>query len=76
MEMFHIYVSLCALSYPGSQLRKLQSPAHAGSSLADFSTLKMEVMHSYETSVHTRTQKTALFKFPSCFLVLCKDLLL
>jgi hypothetical protein len=33
----------------------LQPPAHAGSSLADFSTLKMEVIRSSETSVHTRT---------------------
>jgi hypothetical protein len=29
-------------------------PAHAGSSLTDFSTLKMEAIRSYETSVHTR----------------------
>jgi hypothetical protein len=29
-------------------------PAHAGSSLADFSTPKMEAIHSSETSVHTR----------------------
>jgi hypothetical protein len=32
-----------------------EPPAHAGSSLADFSTLKMEMIHSSETSVHTRT---------------------
>jgi hypothetical protein len=31
-----------------------QPPAHAGSSLADFCTLKMEVIRSSETSVHTR----------------------
>jgi predicted nucleic acid-binding Zn ribbon protein len=33
----------------------LQSPAHAGSSLADSSTLKMEMIRSSETSVHTRS---------------------
>jgi hypothetical protein len=32
----------------------LQPPAHAGSSLADFSTLKMKAIRSSETSVHTR----------------------
>jgi hypothetical protein len=34
---------------------QLQPPAQAGSSLADFSTLKMEAIHSSETSVHTRS---------------------
>jgi hypothetical protein len=43
-----------------------QPPAHAGSSLADFSTLKMEAIRSFEKSVHTRstqrhTQKTTFF---------------
>jgi hypothetical protein len=33
----------------------LQPPAYAGSSLADFSTLKMEIIRSSETSVHTRS---------------------
>jgi hypothetical protein len=33
----------------------LQSPVHAGSSLADFSALKMEAIRSSETSVHTRS---------------------
>jgi hypothetical protein len=32
---------------------KLQVPAHAGSSLADFSTLKMEAIRSPETSVQS-----------------------
>jgi hypothetical protein len=32
----------------------LQPPAHAGSSLADFSTLKKEAIRSSETSVYTR----------------------
>jgi hypothetical protein len=37
--------------------RNLQPPAHAGSSLADFSTMKMEAISSSETSVHaTSTQ--------------------
>jgi hypothetical protein len=34
----------------------MQPPAHAGSSLADFSTLKMEAILSSETSVHTRSR--------------------
>jgi hypothetical protein len=33
----------------------LQPPAHAGFSLEDFSTLKMERIRSSETSVHTRS---------------------
>jgi hypothetical protein len=33
------------------------TPAHADSSLSDFSTLKMEVILSYETSFHTRTTR-------------------
>jgi hypothetical protein len=32
-------------------------PAHAGSSLADFSTLKMEAIRSSETSVHTKSSR-------------------
>jgi hypothetical protein len=35
-------------------LCNLQPPAHTGSSLADFSTLKMEAIRSSETSVKTR----------------------
>jgi hypothetical protein len=34
--------------------RNLQPPPHAGSFVVDFSTLKMEAIHSSETSVHTR----------------------
>jgi hypothetical protein len=46
--------------------RRLKPPAHAGSSLADFSTLKMEAIRSSETLVHTsytrcHIQKTAFF---------------
>jgi hypothetical protein len=33
----------------------LQPPAHASSSLVDFSTLKMEAIRSSETSVHARS---------------------
>jgi hypothetical protein len=35
----------------------LQAPAHAGSSLADFCTLKMEAIRSSETSVYTRSTR-------------------
>jgi hypothetical protein len=35
----------------------LQPLAHAGFSLADFSTLKIEVIRSSETSVHTRSTR-------------------
>jgi hypothetical protein len=35
----------------------VQPPAHAGSSLADFSTLKMEAIRSSETSVDTRSTR-------------------
>jgi hypothetical protein len=36
---------------------RVELPAHAGSSLADFSTLKMEAIRSSETSVHTRSTR-------------------
>jgi hypothetical protein len=44
----------------------LQPPAHAGSSLTDFSTLKMDTIRFSETSAHIRdtappSQKTAFF---------------
>jgi hypothetical protein len=35
----------------------LLSPAHSGSSLADFSTLKMGAIFSSETSIHTRSTR-------------------
>jgi hypothetical protein len=41
----------------GTSVNKLQPPAHAGSSLAGFSTLKMEAICSSETSVHTRSTR-------------------
>jgi hypothetical protein len=37
--------------------RWLQSPAHPGSSLADFSTLKMEAIRSSESSVQPRSTR-------------------
>jgi hypothetical protein len=39
------------------QGRSLQPPAHAGSSLVNVSTLKMEAIRSSETSVHTGTTR-------------------
>jgi hypothetical protein len=39
----------------GGSYRLLQLPAHAGSSLADFSTLKMEAIRSSKTSVQSAT---------------------
>jgi hypothetical protein len=36
----------------GQEVGSLQPPAQAGSSLADFSTLKMEAIRSSKTSVH------------------------
>jgi hypothetical protein len=36
---------------------RLQPPVHASSSLADFSTLKMEAIGSSESSVHTRSTR-------------------
>jgi hypothetical protein len=35
----------------------LQSSAHAGSLLADFSTLKMQAIRSSETSVYTKSTR-------------------
>jgi hypothetical protein len=35
----------------------MQPPAHAGSSLEDFSTLKMEAIRSSKMSVHTRSAR-------------------
>jgi hypothetical protein len=39
----------------GGKYLGLQTSAHAGSSLGDFSTLKAEEIRSSETSVHTRS---------------------
>jgi hypothetical protein len=43
--------------YPAIGGDSLQPPAQAGSSLADFSTMKMEAIYSSETSVHTRSTR-------------------
>jgi hypothetical protein len=40
-----------------TNVRSLQPPAHACSSLADFSTLKMEMIRPSEMSVHTRSTR-------------------
>jgi hypothetical protein len=39
------------------RVEKIRERAHAGSSLADFSTLKMEVIRPSETSVRTRSTR-------------------
>jgi hypothetical protein len=43
------------LNLEGRKNRAKQSPAHAGFSRADFSTLKMEAIRSSETLIHTRS---------------------
>jgi hypothetical protein len=43
--------------FPNLKDCRLQPPGHASSSLADFSTLKMEAIRSSETSVHTRSTR-------------------
>jgi hypothetical protein len=45
---------LPASLWPWARISQLKPPAHADSSLADLSTLKVEAIHSSETSVHTR----------------------
>jgi hypothetical protein len=49
------------LNLQGRKIRErggsLQPPVHAGSSLADFSILKIEAIRSPETSVHTRSTR-------------------
>jgi hypothetical protein len=58
-----VWVGGCRLSHQSSILAvfdwwlSLQSAAHTGSSLADFSDLKMEAIRSSETSVHTRSAR-------------------
>jgi hypothetical protein len=41
----------------GTILSSLQPPAHAGSSLADFSALKMVAIRSSEKSINTRSTR-------------------
>jgi hypothetical protein len=52
-------ISFILFSYFHSTLflSRLPPPVHAGSSLADFSTLKIEAIRSSETSVHTRSTR-------------------
>jgi hypothetical protein len=49
--------------------RWLQTRAQAGSSLADFSTIKMEAIHSSETSVHTRSTRRHIPEKTASFIV-------
>jgi hypothetical protein len=53
-----VYI-LCELTFRRNDWAwlSLQPPAHAGSSLAEFSTRKMEAVRSSETSVHTRSTR-------------------
>jgi hypothetical protein len=44
---------IASISRVEKSASRLQSSAHAGSSLADVSTLKMEAIRSSETSAHT-----------------------
>jgi hypothetical protein len=63
----------------GAMYRLLQSlhpPSHAGSSLANFSTLKMEGIRPSETSVHTRTTRrhipeNGILYFTAIFNLVC-----
>jgi hypothetical protein len=50
-------VNLVICKINGFMAVRQQPPAHAGSSLADSSTLKMEKIRSSETSVHTRSTR-------------------
>jgi hypothetical protein len=57
------------MSQSMDQQCRLQPPAHAGSSLADFSALKMEAIRSSETSVHTRSTRRHILEYGSLFLI-------
>jgi hypothetical protein len=50
------------LHLQGRKIPELQPSAHAGSSLMDFSTLKMEAICSSETSGHTRSTRRHIHK--------------
>jgi hypothetical protein len=54
--------------------RSVQPPAHASSSLADFSSMKMEAIRSSETSVHTRSTRRHIPEndILQCYIRLCK----
>jgi hypothetical protein len=57
---------------------RLQPPAHSGSSLVDFSTLKMEAIRSSEMSVHPRSTwhhipEDGILHVPTCFQMCVMD---
>jgi hypothetical protein len=56
-----VFISILILCirilFPMLVYLSLQRPGHAGFTLADFSTLKMEAIRSSETSVHTRSTR-------------------
>jgi hypothetical protein len=52
-----VTVAFDEVYYIQNRVNVIEAPAHAGSSLADFSTLKMEAIRSTETSVHTRSTR-------------------
>jgi hypothetical protein len=54
LPYFHVISGDLFIGFFKLMIRELQPP-HAGSSLADFSTRKMEVIRSSETSAHTRS---------------------
>jgi hypothetical protein len=56
-EVFNAVTMKNAVFWDVASCRWLQPPAHAGSSLADFSTLKMEAIRFSETSAHTRSTR-------------------
>jgi hypothetical protein len=51
-EKYRLHLQGRKIREQGTDCSRLLLPAHAGSSLADFSTLKMESIHSSEKSVH------------------------
>jgi hypothetical protein len=55
--LLHVPPGLSCSIWRRVQIKKLQPPAHAGSSLAYFSTLKMEALCSSEVSAHTRSTR-------------------
>jgi hypothetical protein len=52
---YHLHLQVRKIREPVTSLSMWQLPAHACSSLADFSNLKIEAICSSETSVHTRS---------------------
>jgi hypothetical protein len=56
-QLYTNSVTICISNKYDSNIDGLQPLAHAGSSLTDFFTLKMEAIPSSETSVHTRSTR-------------------